>query len=146
MSPQTISILCVHTIIVGVGSGDVVHKFIMNPNLQCTDVLIRVNTTSATSGTVALTLVDGAHNRTWQFGTQGVGVHEEALCMSDGEFTLTHRGGSSSWQGSVAVVGFIHYHNTITIPNDEKWIVQDIIDPATGLPASLDARRSCSRR
>ena len=55
----------------------------------------------------------------------GVGVHEEALCMSDGEFTLTHRGGSSSWQGSVAVVGFIHYHNTITIPNDEKWIVQD---------------------
>ena len=40
------------------------------------------------------------------------------------------------------VVGFIHYHNTITIPNDESWIVQGMVDPVSGLPASLNARFS----
>ena len=38
------------------------------------------------------------------------------------------------------VAGFIHYHNTITIPNDENWIVQGRVDPASGLPSSLDGR------
>ena len=38
------------------------------------------------------------------------------------------------------MAGFIHYHNTITIPNDENWIVQGIVDPETGLPSSLDGR------
>ena len=36
--------------------------------------------------------------------------------------------------------GFIHYHNTITIPNDENWIVQGRVDPVSGLPSSLDGR------
>ena len=45
-----------------------------------------------------------------------------------------------SRQGSVEVVAFIHYHNTITIPNDENWIVQGRVDPASGLPSSLDGR------
>ena len=44
------------------------------------------------------------------------------------------------WEGSVEVAGFIHYHNTITIPNDENWIVQGIVDPVSGLPSSLDGR------
>ena len=38
------------------------------------------------------------------------------------------------------VAGFVHYHNTITIPNDENWIVQGIVDPASGLPSSLNGR------
>ena len=38
------------------------------------------------------------------------------------------------------VAGFIHYHNTITIPNDENWIVQGIVDPVSGLPSNLDGR------
>ena len=38
------------------------------------------------------------------------------------------------------MVGFVHYHNTITIPNDENWIVQGIVDPSSGLPSSLDGR------
>ena len=59
--------------------------------------------------------------------------------MFDNEYTLVRQGGVS-WQGSVEVVGVIHYHNTIEIPNDENWIVQGAIDPATGLPTSLDGR------
>ena len=53
---------------------------------------------------------------------------------------IKRRGGAAAWQGSVEVVGFIHYHNTITIPNDENWIVHGTVDPASGLPASLDGR------
>ena len=54
--------------------------------------------------------------------------------------TPTVAANSASWQGSVEVAGFIHYHNTITIPSDENWIVQGIVDPASGLPSSLDGR------
>eukprot|EP01045_Picozoa_sp_COSAG04_P029914 COSAG04_NODE_5042_length_1767_cov_2.122302_1_plen_201_part_00 len=60
--------------------------------------------------------------------------------MFDNDFTLTKLTAPSSWQGSVEVAGFIHYHNTITIPNDENWIVQGVVDPASGLPSSLDGR------
>ena len=60
--------------------------------------------------------------------------------MFDNEFTLTKLSAPASWQGSVEVAGFIHYHNTITIPNDENWIVQGRVDPATGLPSRLDGR------
>ena len=61
--------------------------------------------------------------------------------MFDNEFTLVRQGGAG-WQGSVEVVGFIHYHNTIEIPTEESWIIQGTVDPATGLPASLDGRLS----
>ena len=54
--------------------------------------------------------------------------------------TPTVAANSASWQGSVEVSGFIHYHNTITIPIDENWIVQGIVDPISGLPSSLDGR------
>ena len=54
--------------------------------------------------------------------------------------TPTVAANSASWQGSVEVSGFIHYHNTITIPNDENWIVQGRLDPVSGLPSSLDGR------
>ena len=60
--------------------------------------------------------------------------------MYDNDFTLTRQGGGSGWEGSVEVAGFIHYHNTITIPNDENWIVQGIVDPVSGLPSSLAGR------
>ena len=32
------------------------------------------------------------------------------------------------------------YHNTITIPNDENWVVQGVLDATSGLPSSLDGR------
>lgn len=34
------------------------------------------------------------------------------------------------------------HHNTIVIPNNENWIIQGNVDPATGLQVSLDARLS----
>ena len=34
------------------------------------------------------------------------------------------------------------YNNTVTIPNNENWIVHGNVDPTTGLPVSLDARLS----
>ena len=70
----------------------------------------------------------------------GEGVQEFESCMFDNDFTLTRQGGGSEWQGSLEVVGFLHYHNTITIPNNENWIVQGIVDPVSGLPSSLDGR------
>ena len=106
---------------------------------ECTDVLIRVTTTNSPAGTVGWVLDDEAHNGPWHFDTQGVGVHEQVLCMFDNAFTLT-RPDESIWQGTVAVVGFAPYFNTITIPNEESWIVQGSLDPITGLPVSLDAR------
>ena len=69
-----------------------------------------------------------------------MGVEEFETCIFDNEFALTRQGGGSAWEGSVEVTGFIHYHNTITIPNDENWIVQGQLDPASGLPSSLDGR------
>ena len=108
---------------------------------QCTDALIRVTTTSAGGGSMTWSLDDGGHNGPWAFETSGeVGVEVHESCMFDNEFTLTLQGGGSGWEGSVEVAGFIHYHNTITIPNDENWIVQGIVDPVSGLPSSLDGR------
>jgi hypothetical protein len=110
---------------------------------ECTDALIRVATTSASGSPTAWSLDDGGHNGPWTFESAGgAGVHEHATCMFDNEYTLTRQGPASSWQGSVEVVGFINYHNTITIPNSENWIVQGNVDPATDLPALLDARLS----
>ncbi len=63
----------------------------------------------------------------------------QETCMFDNEFTIA-RNGDAGWEGSIEVAGFIHYHNTITIPNDESWIIQGQIDSSTGLPVKLDAR------
>ena len=46
--------------------------------------------------------------------------------MFDNEFTLVRQGGDG-WEGSVEVVGFIRYRNTIEIPIDESWIVQGTV-------------------
>ena len=108
---------------------------------ECTDALIRVTTTSAGGSSMTWSLDDGGHNGPWTFEIpDGVGVEEFETCMFDNEFTLTRQGGGSAWEGSVEVAGFIHYHNTITIPNDENWIVQGRVDPVSGLPSSLDGR------
>eukprot|EP01045_Picozoa_sp_COSAG04_P023818 COSAG04_NODE_2888_length_3420_cov_1.914785_1_plen_379_part_10 len=87
---------------------------------ECTDALIRVTTTSAGGSSMTWSLDDGGHNGPWTFETSGeVGVEEHESCMYDNDFTLTRQGrGGSGWEGSVEVAGFIHYHNTITIPND----------------------------
>eukprot|EP01045_Picozoa_sp_COSAG04_P006108 COSAG04_NODE_296_length_17642_cov_88.702388_8_plen_483_part_00 len=107
---------------------------------MCTDALIRVTTTRAGGSSMTWSLDDGGHNGPWSFEVaDGVGVVEFETCIFDNEFTLTRQGGSA-WEGSVEVAGFIHYHNTITIPNDENWIVQGRVDPASGLPSSLDGR------
>ena len=95
---------------------------------MCVDVLIRVTTTSAGGESVSWSLDDGGHNGPWLFDSVGV-VYEQETCMYDNDFTLTKLGAPASWQGSVEVAGFIHYHNTITIPNDENWIVQGLVDP-----------------
>ena len=112
---------------------------------ECTDAIIRVTTTSAGGSPTTWSLDDGGHNGPWTFESAGeAGVHEHVACMFDNEYTLTRQGPVSPWQGSVEVVGFIDYHNTITIPNSENWIVQgnNCLDPATGLPVLLDARLS----
>lgn len=114
---------------------------------ECTDAMIRVTTTSAGpapwTSPITWSLDDGGHNGPWTFESAGgAGVHEHVTCMFDNEYTLTRQGAPSSWQGSVEVVGFIDYHNTITIANSENWIVQGNVDPATGLPVLLDARLS----
>jgi hypothetical protein len=110
---------------------------------ECTDALIRVTTTNTGGSPTTWSLDDGGHNGPWTFESSGgAGVHEHVTCMFDNEYTLTRQGPASSWQGSVEVVGFINYHNTITIPNAENWIVQGNVDPATGLPVLLDARLS----
>eukprot|EP01045_Picozoa_sp_COSAG04_P002415 COSAG04_NODE_88_length_27314_cov_6.056476_10_plen_648_part_00 len=109
---------------------------------ECTDVLIRVTTTSVGGGSNTWSLDDGGHHGPWTFETEGgVGVYERESCMFDNEFTVS-RQGAASWQGSVEIVGFIRYRNTITIPNNENWIVQGATDPGTGLPVALDARLS----
>ena len=107
---------------------------------MCTDVLIRVETLQPGQG-ASWSLDDGGHNGPWSFDAPDDvnGMVEYETCMFNNDFTLTQVGGSD-WQGSVEVVGFVHYHNTITIPNNENWIVQGIVDPATGLPSSLDGR------
>eukprot|EP01045_Picozoa_sp_COSAG04_P020105 COSAG04_NODE_2023_length_4980_cov_7.536980_5_plen_437_part_00 len=107
----------------------------------CTDVLIRVTTTRAGGSPIIWELDDDGHNGPWPFEVpSGIGVEEFETCMYDNEFTLNRQGGGLAWEGSVEVVGFIHYHNTITIPNNENWIVQGRVDPASGLPSILDGR------
>eukprot|EP01045_Picozoa_sp_COSAG04_P003494 COSAG04_NODE_143_length_23569_cov_6.195356_2_plen_749_part_00 len=106
---------------------------------ECVDVLIRVTTTSAGGDSVRWSLDDGGHNGPWLFDSSGA-VFEQESCMFANDFTLTKLSSPASWQGSVEVVGFIHYRNTITIPNDENWIVQGRVDPDSGLPSALDGR------
>eukprot|EP01045_Picozoa_sp_COSAG04_P010415 COSAG04_NODE_637_length_11700_cov_478.131885_9_plen_567_part_00 len=113
-------------------------KFVVG---ECTDALIRITTTSAGGSPMTWSLDDGGHNGPWMFEATGEeGVVEHETCMFDNEFSLLRQGGGSSWRGSVEVAGFIHYHNTITVPNDENWIVQGTVDPVSGLPSSLDGR------
>eukprot|EP01043_Picozoa_sp_COSAG02_P035309 COSAG02_NODE_2520_length_8610_cov_4.542474_5_plen_1472_part_00 len=108
---------------------------------ECTDVVIRV-TTTVSAGPMTWRLNDGGHNGPWDFDFPGeMGVHELETCMFDNDYTLVRQGGTG-WQGSVEVIGFIRFHNTIEIPNDESWIIQGGIDISTGLPASLDGRLS----
>eukprot|EP01045_Picozoa_sp_COSAG04_P003609 COSAG04_NODE_148_length_22826_cov_11.360026_4_plen_2104_part_00 len=108
---------------------------------ECTDALLRVTTTAA-GGPLAWNLDDGGHNGPWTFETSGsVGVEEIESCMFDNEFTLV-RQGRAGWEGAVEVIGFVRYHNTVEIPNDESWIVQGTVEPTTGLQASLNARLS----
>jgi hypothetical protein len=110
---------------------------------QCTDVLVRVTTTSTGAATTTWLLDDGGHNGPWGFESLGgARVHEHVSCMFDNEFELTRQPSASPWEGSVEVVGFIQYHNTITIPNDENWIIQGNLERETGLPVRLDARLS----
>eukprot|EP01045_Picozoa_sp_COSAG04_P002343 COSAG04_NODE_85_length_27560_cov_8.621245_2_plen_240_part_00 len=94
---------------------------------------------------ITFSLDDGGHHGPWTFVTNGgAGVYTQEICMFSNNFTLTRRqgAGAGSWEGSVEVIGFIQYRNTITIPNDESWIIQGTTDPETGLAVTLDARLS----
>jgi hypothetical protein len=108
---------------------------------ECTDLVLRV-TTTVSGGPMTWSLDDGGHNGPWDFNVPGeIGVHELESCMFDNDYTLVRQDGTG-WQGTVEMVGFIRFHNTIEIPNNENWIIQGGIDAATGLPASLDGRLS----
>jgi len=86
---------------------------------ECVDVLLRIRT-KTDGGRMTWSLDDDGHNGPWTFDVPGgTGVQEFETCMFNNEYTLTRQGGSG-WQGSVEVVGFIHYHNTIEIPADES--------------------------
>ena len=109
---------------------------------ECVDVLIRVSSTSSTGQPVTFNLNDGNHNGPWEFIVPpDTGMHEYVSCMYANDFVLTQGTGGEGWEGSVAVVGFINFHNTIVVPVDEKWILHGQLGP-DGVPVTLDARVS----
>ncbi len=116
------------------GSGGVT-SFVVG---ECTDVLIRINTTSS-AGDVAWQLNDDYHNGPWNFVSPGGGgIWEHVSCMFDNHFTIgrvdTENDG---WIGTIAVHSFVP-DNTIDIPVSESWIIQGT--EVDGVPAVLPAR------
>ena len=106
---------------------------------DCTDMVIRVSTTSAGSGDVSWQIDDDGHNGPWNFvSPSGVGVWEHASCMFDNHFTVGRTDAAGDgWSGTIAVYSTVP-DNTIDIPVDESWILQGTaID---GLPTILPAR------
>jgi hypothetical protein len=107
---------------------------------QCTDALIRVNTTSA-GHAMTWELDDGAQYGPWSFNSPASpGVHEYTTCLYDNNFTLRQLTTVGlGWQGTVAVVSYVS-ETTLRIPNQEKWILQG--HSTDGVPVTLPARLS----
>jgi hypothetical protein len=117
------------------GSGGVT-SFVVG---ECTDVLIRVNTTSSVSGDVAWQINDDYHNGPWDFvSPSGVGVWERVSCMFDNHFTIRRNDSENDgWRGTIAVHSYVP-DNTIDIPVSESWIIQGTA--VDGVPVILPAR------
>ena len=80
-------------------------------------MLVRVRTTSPGSGPIAWSVEGRGHaNSQVSFSSPAeAGVHEEVGCLFDGELTVS-RSVDDGWQGTVSVVGFQDYRQTIVIP------------------------------
>ena len=137
-----------HTVtVVGYNESNVVHSgsggvtsFVVG---ECTDVLIRVETTATATSGGSMTLVLAAarmplNQPDWVLQVPaGSGTHEIEFCMFDNDYTLSTV--TSGWQGTVAVVSYAE-DSTIYIPEDEDWIIQGTI--VDGRPVKLDSRLS----
>ena len=112
---------------------------------ECTDVLVRiVAETSAQVHALAWRVTRTNTNESWEFeatATTEAGPFEFYGCFFDANYTVERVDDSISWTGTVSVVGYIDYQNTIVVPNDERWILQGALDD-DGVPVQLDARIS----
>ena len=107
---------------------------------DCIDVLIRVETTVSSGAAAVFEINDHNHNGPWVVTVPpAVGTYEQQSCMFSNDFTMRQMG-AVGWRGTVSVVGIVEHFDTITIPNDESWIVQGAV--VNGLPVKLDARLS----
>ena len=117
------------------GDPDGTYSFVIG---DCTDTIVRVQTTGGSSEVITWQIDDGAHNGPWRFDTQGTaGVYEHRSCMFDNSFTLSRHLGGADWTGTVSVVSTVE-DKTIVIPPNENWILQGA--EVNGVPTVLDAR------
>eukprot|EP01047_Picozoa_sp_COSAG01_P020513 COSAG01_NODE_1169_length_11408_cov_35.108056_3_plen_2198_part_00 len=113
---------------------------------KCTDVMIQVSATKIGASQLLKWKVtdggkmDGSAHSSPQFhnctGSACLRTHRHYMCLYDNTFTF-ERVGSSDWSGTVAVYTWVP-DNTITIPTDERWIIQG--QSVNGLPVEMDAR------
>ena len=70
---------------------------------ECTDVVIRVNTTSSASGSVLWQINDNHHNGPWDFNSVP-GVWEHRSCMFENHFTINRVDSENDgWTGTIAI-------------------------------------------
>lgn len=111
---------------------------------ECTNLLVRVHTTSVSAGAaVTFSVDDDGHNGPWSFTASSAellgGAFEYSSCMFDNNFTLTKQVSSSDgWVGTVSVVEWVP-DNTIYVPNNAKWIIQGATDLRRKADGSLEA-------
>eukprot|EP01047_Picozoa_sp_COSAG01_P053342 COSAG01_NODE_5706_length_4085_cov_17.625690_4_plen_669_part_01 len=111
---------------------------------ECTNLLVRVHTTSVSAGAaVTFSVDDAGHNGPWSFTASSAellgGAFEYSSCMFDNNFTLTKQVSSSDgWVGTVSVVEWVP-DNTIYVPNNAKWIIQGATDLRRKADGSLEA-------
>ena len=132
-----------HTVeVVGYVQSDVHHSaggitdFVVG---ECTDAVVRVVTTAASTGaSITLMLNDDHNDGPWNIDVpMDGGVFEHVVCLFDNDYTLDVVDLAGGWVGTLDVIAFVS-DNTIYIPRDQDWIIQG--GYADGLPAVLDAR------
>ena len=90
---------------------------------SCTDVLVRVNTT--THGHQAQWTVSNRDNTSDAVkfvSPSGTGIFERTMCLHGRNWTIENSQ-TSGWQGTVGVVGWLPFRNTIVIPDvSDKFV------------------------
>eukprot|EP01043_Picozoa_sp_COSAG02_P039792 COSAG02_NODE_3167_length_7243_cov_11.017495_8_plen_284_part_00 len=110
---------------------------------ECTDVTIRVVTTSPSASPFSIILNDGDHNGPFPpitvdgSVTAPEGEDVAIRCMFQNNFTLQLHG-ASSWAGTVQLLSVVD-DNTVYVPPEENWIIHGG-PSASGLPVLLDTR------